>query len=66
MNFKTCGTCLNYRCVEEETCTGHMVPVEYCAVSDIRPCGYCWIACGDYDPDVEYIKFMEYDKDPDA
>lgn len=55
--MKTCGTCLNYRRDD------NYEPCEYCACNPDRLCGYCVLACENYDPDVDYIKFMGFDKE---
>lgn len=60
MNNKTCGTCLNYRQTEVSFYEGdkHPVMVEHCAINPDRLCGYCYLACENYDPDQDYIDFV--------
>jgi hypothetical protein len=62
--MKTCGTCLNYRTEEEVSpISGATIVHDFCAHDPNRLCGYCVLACENYDPDVDYIKFMEFDKE---
>ena len=53
-----CGTCLNHRYYEEDG-----VYHDYCALDPDRLCGYCVTACEEYGADVDYIKFMGFDKE---
>lgn len=62
--MKTCGTCLNYRVKENVSSISGVTTVhDYCALDPCKTCGYCVLACAEYNPDIDYIKFMGYDKE---
>lgn len=62
--MKPCGTCIHYRSYEDRISPASMSTtlVEYCAVGDDDHCGYCQPACAKYEPDQDYIDFLNKEK----
>lgn len=62
--MKICGTCLNYRYEEDVSpISGATTEQHFCALDSERMCGYHCVGCENYDPDWDYIKFMEIEED---
>ena len=58
--MKTCGYCINYRVFEDRISPASMSTtlVEFCSLGKDHNCAYANPVCDDYEPDLDYIEFM--------